>query len=204
VSARPVALSVLAAVATVVAHVIVTGAAPGAMATLTGLVLATVVAAGLDARHARSLTVALAAQLVVHVVLAATQPVGCLQAVGRAAWAGLDLARWGASAACDPGQLLLAGSPQQVALLAVVGAVPLLAGHALAAALGAAGVDRIQASADSALTLLGAVLVVLPGPVRLPATRRLLPARESRRVPQTSLVPVRPLVRRGPPVAVTA
>lgn len=201
---RAAAIAVVAGVTTAAAHLLVTGEGPGALALLAGVMLAGAAARGLDIRAVPRWGTLLVAQLAVHAVLAVTQPVGCLRAVGRAAWAGADLARWGASAACDPAQLLVAGSPERTALLTVASVVLLLAGHAVTAAAGAAGVGSVERAVHCVLALVSAVLVVLPGAVRLPALRPLTAARGSSRVWQARLVPLRPVVRRGPPTAALA
>lgn len=210
---RPLAVVAVALATTVAAHVAVTAMVPGLLAVVMAAAVCAAAVAALQALprpaagrgvRTRPLTAVLVGQLACHVVFALTQPAGCLASVGRAAWAGVGLARWGVSADCDPTQLSTAGSPQQLALVAVVSVVPLLVAHAVAAVAGAAGLSLLERAVDVAVALLGAVLVALPAVVRLPVSHR-------PRVPAApplpawlSLVPLRPLVRRGPPVAVPA
>lgn len=202
---RPVAAPVLAAVTTVVAHWLITGVAPGPEAVLLGLVLAGAVVTVMFGRTSTGpLAAVLVAQLVFQVVFAVMHPVGCLRAVGRAAWAGGDLVAWAVSSGCAPSQLFVAGSTQRVALVALVSVVPLLVGHVVAALVGAAGVARAEDAARAVLALLGAVLVRLPSAVRLLVARPLMPAPASERVLQTALTPLRSLARRGPPPVVPA
>jgi hypothetical protein len=197
----------LAVATTVAAHVVVTAMAPGLLVVALAAAVAGATVAALRRVPVLSgpLAAVLAGQLACHVVLALTQPAGCLASVGRAAWAGVGLARWGVSADCDPAQLSTAGSPQQLALLAVVSVVPLLLLNVVAAVAGATGLAVLERAVDVAVALLGIVLAVLPGaPLRLPVSRRpRVPAAPTPR-PLVARVPLRPLVRRGPPGALPA
>lgn len=195
------AVVALAAVTAVPAQVLVSGVVPSAGVLLSGLLLATAVAALLAPR--RPLAGLLGAQLAVHVVFALTQPAGCLRTVGRAASAGWDLAWWGAASVCGPGDLVV-GAPQQLAATVLLSAVPLLLGQALVTSAGAAWVSRLDALVARALSVLGAVLARVPRVAPLPATRPLPAAVTSDVVLPDSLAVVRALVRRGPPAVLAA
>lgn len=186
---------------TLVAHALVTGALPAPGAVLAGVAAAGSLAAALP--RVRPMVAVLVAQLALHAVFAVTQPAGCLQQLRRAAWAGVDLAV-GAAAGCEPAVFLTAGTPQQVALLTLLSVVPLIAAHALGAVLAASGTSRVEDAVRSVLLLAAGVLVALPRLVRVPARRRLPSPVGSPRVPASSLVPVRPLTRRGPPALLPA
>jgi len=194
----PVALAVVALLALVLpltAHSLVTGSVPGAsttaLAVLVGLLTVTAAA---TSRPAAALLVS---QLAVHGVLALGST-GCVALLSRAAGAGRDLAWWGATSVCAPGSV--PAVVPQLALTLLLTGVALLAGLALATALGASSATWLDAAADRVVTVLGSVLTRLPRVVRLPVPPRPV-------APAPAPVPlrplgdaVRPLVRRGPPV----
>jgi hypothetical protein len=202
---RPLVVAVLAVVTAVVAYAAAAGRmpAPGTVA-LAGVVAAVGVAA-LGLRRAAPpapLVGVLVGQLVCHAVFAISQPVGCLKAVGHAAWAGAALAHWGASGNCAPNELLATGTPLQLTLLVVVSVVPLLLIHAVAAALSAAGINRAEDAVRCAFGLLDGVLTLIPRAVQLPVIPACpVPSPGRERLPRPQLVMLQPLVRRGPPLA---
>lgn len=197
---RALAVTALALLTTGSAQVLVSGLAPGAAALLVGAAAALVVAA---LTVHRGLPVGLlGAQLAVHGVLALTQPTGCLQAVGRAAGAGLDLAVWGAASVCGPGAGL--APPDRLVLTAALTGVALLAAHALATLAGAAWLARLGAAVDAVRILVGAVLRPLVAPAPLVVARRPQPPVAADVVPLPSVLAARRVLRRGPPLVLAA
>lgn len=196
---RLLVVLVLAVLTTVAAHGLVAGSPPEPLAVVTGVVLAAGAARLADRAGSSCLTSVLTAQVALHVVLALTHPVGCLQAVGRAAAAGLDLAWWSASTMCLSSGLSL-GAAQQVALSAVVSALPLLVVHTALTVAGGAWLARLEDAVRAVVALVGAVLVRVIEPVLVPSRPVAVPV-ACEQVAVDVAVLHRSVGRRGPPVA---
>jgi hypothetical protein len=185
--AQAFAVAALGVPAVLLAHLLTTGAVVGPAAAA-GVVLADlVVAASLPARsRTRLALVTAAAQAAGHAVLALATaggpaPSGCIPVVGRGARLGLHLALLRADASCPAGTLAPgpAATPTAAALTAVLAALTVIAGHAIAAALTGALLAAGARAADTvrAVRGLAASLAALParGRLLLAAVRTLAP-----------------------------
>jgi hypothetical protein len=212
-AARATGVAVLAVPCVLVAHLITTGAlvTPGAAA-LTGLAVLAVAGAVPVRTRAGLGLLAGAAQLVGHTVLAvlpghdAGRSADCLRVIGRGAELGLRLAIFRHDPGCPTGTVA-PGTTLTAALIAVLVAVAIVAGHAAVTGLVMAGAAALTAlatllsalrAAVRAVTVLAAMAGHRSPTVTLPA--RTGPSRRDHdvRIPRRLTDPT-PLRRRGPP-----
>jgi hypothetical protein len=212
-SARAAGVTLLTLPCVLVAHLITTGAVVSPIRAACCLLAVAVVAVGVPARTPAGLgLLAGGAQLVGHTVLAllpggATGSPDCLRVIGRGAELGLRLAVFRHDPGCPTGTLA-PGTSLTAAVIAMLVAAAVVAGHAAATGLLLAGARALEALAAvaGAMTvarLASALLAVLTGR-RLPA--RPEPVRQRPawlphlRITRSLFSPA-PDHRRGPPVA---
>lgn len=122
----------------------------------------------------------------------------CVPAEGTAGWLGLRLALLRAEPDCPSGTLAVGGEPRQVLGVVVMVALPLLAAHLVAAAVGIGLAARLHRVVRSAAALLAGVVRRLPGLPGL-VVRRLRPAVAAAVARAPRGEPVLGPPRRGPP-----
>lgn len=202
------ALTVLFLVAstTLTAHFAVAARHPAPANVVLALALAAIVSMGVLARGGRRavLSAVLAGQAAVHTTLAVAGGAaagGCVPLLTRAARAGLDLAVMGLARDCSPGQLMSTGTAGNLAVMALLSALPVLVAHVVAAALGDRGLEwgaRVGQRVLVAVTMMAPRLPGLASPLVGPLLS--LPV-EPDVVPPNLAVVSRSHRRRGPPAA---
>jgi hypothetical protein len=207
--ARGVAVAAVTAPGVLTAQLLITHAVPSLRSVLVVSVVVALVACAVPTRTvAGTATLAAAAQLTGHAVLAVTTPAqqassGCLSVVGRGADLSVQYALAHGSA-CPPGTLP-AGPALTAVLAAVAAAVVVLLGHAALAALTGVLIAAAAGGLDVVRRLAATVLPPLPGlvGVRLvPMTLAAAPLPEPP-VLTASWQPASALLR-GPPAPVLA
>ncbi len=200
---RAVTVAVVVAVTSFSGHWAVTGRPPPLLAVAVASALTALLVARRSGSDRSVTAMVLAGQAGFHALFTVTSGGGCLPVLGRAASAGVDLALLRSGVDCvtsGPVDTLA------VALLAGLGALPVLAGHLLAGILGVRGAGWVAGLALAVVAVAGALGVLMP--VRLAA---LAPVEAPGRLRQGHAAPRwstsvtrRPLTRRGPPEAVLA
>lgn len=202
------ALAVLFLVAStaLTAHFAVAAEHPAPADVVLALALAAIVSMGVLAQGGRRavLSAVLVGQAAVHTTLAVAGGAaagGCVPLLARAARAGLDLAVMGLARDCSPGQVMTTGTAGNLAVMALLSALPVLIAHVVAAALGDRGLEwgtRVGQRVLAAVTMMAPRLPVLApqtvGPLlSVPIEPDVVP-------PNLALVS-RGHLRRGPPDA---